>query len=148
MAGPTGYGDEGELAVVTANVGRLNEATGAEVHCEGAFGGDDLFAATRARHDAKGRIISVDDVLQAAPDVIIASWCGKKVKRESLVERFAGTPAVDTDQIYEIPSELILQPGPAALTDGLAALRAILGAVAEGRQLPPRHPGEARRGDL
>ena len=111
-------------------------------------GGDDLFAATRARHDAKGRIISVDDVLQAAPDVIIASWCGKKVKRESLVERFAGTPAVDADQIYEIPSELILQPGPAALTDGLAALSAILGAVAEGRQLPPRHPGEARRGDL
>ena len=70
------------------------------------------------------------------------------MKRESLVERFAGTPAVDADQIYEIPSELILQPGPAALTDGLAALSAILGAVAEGRQLPPRHPGEARRGDL
>lgn len=49
------------------------------------------------------------------------------------------------DQLYEIPSSEILQPGPAALTDGLEQLVAIVGAVARGEQLPSRRPGELRR---
>lgn len=111
-------------------------------------GGIDVFAHTRARHDARGRIISVADVIAADPDVIVASWCGKKVERTSLVERFAGTRAVLDDAVYEIPSELILQPGPAALSDGVSTLQRILQAVVDGAQLPPERPGEARRGDL
>ncbi len=118
-------------------------------------GGVDVFAHTRARHDAKGRIVSVDDVIAADPEVIIASWCGKKVKATSLRERFATTTAVKNDQIYEVPSELILQPGPAALSDGVDALSRILRAVARGEHLTPApgphgaaQPDEARRGDL
>jgi iron complex transport system substrate-binding protein len=111
-------------------------------------GGDDLFRETRARHDARGRFVSVDDVIARDPEVIIASWCGKKVKRDSIVERYAATSAVKNDAIYEIPSELILQPGPACLTDGLDALARILDAVAAGTSLPPAAPGEARRGDV
>jgi iron complex transport system substrate-binding protein len=111
-------------------------------------GGDDLFRETRARHDARGRFVSVDDVIARDPEVIIASWCGKKVKRESIVERYANTTAVKNDAIYEVPSELILQPGPACLTDGLEALARILDAVAAGVSLPPAAPGEARRGDV
>jgi iron complex transport system substrate-binding protein len=115
-------------------------------------GGDDVFAHTRARHDAKGRFVSIDDVVFANPDGIIASWCGKKVKRTSFPARYASTTAVRDDQLYEIPSELILQPGPAALTDGVKAMARIVGAIARGERLPPR-PGpadddECRRGDL
>jgi iron complex transport system substrate-binding protein len=115
-------------------------------------GGDDVFAWTRARHDARGRFVPADDVVTANPDGIIASWCGKKVKRTSFLARYAATTAVQDDQLYEIPSELILQPGPAALTDGVAALSRIIGAIARGERLPPR-PGppdddECRRGDL
>ena len=111
-------------------------------------GGDDLFKETRARHDAKGRFVSVDDVIARDPEVIIASWCGKKVKRESIAERYASTTAVKSDAIYEIPSELILQPGPACLTDGVDALLRIFGAIVDGVALPPACAGEARRGDL
>jgi len=115
-------------------------------------GGDDICAETRARHDAKGRIVSVDDVIARAPDVIVASWCGKKVKRTLLAERYAQTPAARADQLYEIPSELILQPGPAALTDGVHAIARIIDAVARGERLAPRRgpadDDECRRGDL
>ena len=110
-------------------------------------GGEDLFKETRARHDAKGRFVAVDGVIARDPDVIIASWCGKKVKRDSIAERYAQTTAVENDAIYEIPSELILQPGPACLTDGVDAIVRILDAVVAGTQLPAAHPGEARRGD-
>lgn len=110
-------------------------------------GGDELFKETRARHDAKGRIITVDDVIARDPEVIIASWCGKKVKRDSIAERYASTTAVQNDAIYEIPSELILQPGPACLTDGVDALLKIIGAIVDDTPLAPAHPGEARRGD-
>ena len=115
-------------------------------------GGEDVFAQTRDRHDAKGRIVTTDDVVAANPDAIMASWCGKKVKRTSLLERYPTTTAVQDDQLYEIPSELILQPGPAALTDGVAALARIIGAIARGERLPPRSgphdDDECRRGDL
>jgi iron complex transport system substrate-binding protein len=67
-------------------------------------------------------------VIAGAPDVIIGSWCGKKFRPEKLAARpgFAAPPAVRNGAVFEIKSPLILQPGPAALTDGLAAIEAII----------------------
>lgn len=98
-------------------------------------GGDDVCAWSRAHKDAKGRIVDEAAVIASDPDVIIASWCGKPVDVDSLRRRFATTTAVKNGQIYEIPSELILQPGPAALTEGVKALSRIMVAVADGRVL-------------
>ena len=73
--------------------------------------------------------ISPQDVIAAAPDVIFASWCGKKVVPDKIRQRpgWDAIPAVRNDRIVEIKSALILQPGPAALTDGLDAILAALG---------------------
>ena len=64
-----------------------------------------------------------------APDLIIGSWCGKKFRPERIASRpgFSQIPAVQLQDMYEIKSSLILQPGPAALTDGLAELQTIVG---------------------
>ena len=68
-------------------------------------------------------------MIAAAPDVILASWCGKKVVTDKIRRRLGWNeiPAVRNDRIVEIRSPLILQPGPAALTDGLDAIVAALG---------------------
>ena len=87
-------------------------------------GGEDVFAGLSRQKAAKDRIVSSDAVIGAAPDVILASWCGKKVVPEKIRAR-AGwhvIPAVRDNRIVEIKSPLILQPGPAALTDGLDAI--------------------------
>ncbi|MEJ0024444.1 MAG: cobalamin-binding protein [Rhizomicrobium sp.] len=91
-------------------------------------GGIDCFGHLRGHQAAKDRIVSADDVIAARPDVIVASWCGKKVSAEKIRGRrgWQTIPAVTADRIVEIKSPLILQPGPAALTDGLAALRAAI----------------------
>lgn len=91
-------------------------------------GGRDVFAELKDRHSAKERIVSPDAVRQAAPDVILASWCGKKVVPDRIRKRdgWDQIPAVRNDRIVEIKSALILQPGPAALTDGLDAIVAAL----------------------
>jgi iron complex transport system substrate-binding protein len=67
-------------------------------------------------------------VVARRPDIIIGSWCGKKFRPERVRARpgFADAPAIADGAIYEIKSPLILQPGPAALTDGLAALQQII----------------------
>jgi iron complex transport system substrate-binding protein len=89
-------------------------------------GGTDCFAHLRGRQAAKDRIITSADVVAAKPDVIVASWCGKKVAKDKIRGRpgWDTIPAVANHRIVEIKSPLILQPGPAALTDGLDALRA------------------------
>jgi iron complex transport system substrate-binding protein len=91
-------------------------------------GGDDVFAATRAGQSATERIVDAAQVIAAAPDIIIGSWCGKKLRPEKIIARpgFAEIPAVRDGQVHEVKSPLILQPGPAALTDGLTALQAII----------------------
>jgi iron complex transport system substrate-binding protein len=73
-------------------------------------------------------VVTADQVIARAPDIIIGSWCGKKFRPEKVVSRtgFDGVPAVRQGAVFEIKSPLILQPGPAALTDGLAALEAII----------------------
>ena len=83
-------------------------------------GGADVFPELRHRQAAKDRIVAPDAVIAAAPDVILASWCGKKVVPERIAARpgWEAIPAVRAGRIVEIKSPLILQPGPAALTDG------------------------------
>ena len=74
------------------------------------------------------------EIVAGRPDIIIGSWCGKKFRPERVRARpgFSELPAVADDAIYEIKSPLILQPGPAALTDGLAALHSIIARWADG----------------
>ena len=98
---------------------------------------------TAAGHSAAGRDLPVArlvalgdtaaEIVARRPDIIIGSWCGKKFRPERVRARpgFADVPAVLDDTIYEIKSPLILQPGPAALTDGLAALQQIIERWAE-----------------
>jgi iron complex transport system substrate-binding protein len=93
-----------------------------------AAGGVDVFADRASCKSAKDRIVTAEEVLRKEPDIIIGSWCGKKFRPERLAKRpgFDRVPAVKHGALHEIKSPLILQPGPAALTDGLAALQAII----------------------
>jgi len=93
-------------------------------------GGQDVFSKPRAHKAAQERIVSAEAVIAARPDVILASWCGKKVRPERIAARpgWDAIPAVANRRIYEIKSSVILQPGPAALTDGLDAMIAALAA--------------------
>ncbi|MEM6384159.1 MAG: cobalamin-binding protein [Pseudomonadota bacterium] len=88
-------------------------------------GGTDAFPALAGEPAAPDRIVTSDQVIEAAPDIILASWCGKKVRTEKIASRprWDALPAVRDGRIVEIKSPLILQPGPAALTDGLDAIR-------------------------
>ncbi|WP_407530040.1 cobalamin-binding protein [Methylobacterium oryzisoli] len=92
-------------------------------------GGEDVFPERAGRAAAVDRIVSPEDVIAAAPELILASWCGKKVVPARIAGRpgWAAIPAVAQGRIVEIKSPLILQPGPAALTDGLDAIRQALG---------------------
>ena len=91
-------------------------------------GGIDVFPALAVRKNAKDRIVTADQVIAARPDIIIGSWCGKKFVPDKVAARpgFAAIPAVATGFLREIKSTLVLQPGPAALTDGLDALTRII----------------------
>jgi iron complex transport system substrate-binding protein len=91
-------------------------------------GGRDVFAQLRGAQAARDRIVTGEAVIAAAPEVILASWCGKKVVPARIAGRpgWDAIPAVRTGRILEIKSPLILQSGPAGLTDGLDAIRAAL----------------------
>lgn len=84
-------------------------------------GGVPIFPELRGGRLAKDRIVQPDEVARRDPEVIIASWCGKAMKKRTIVERagWAGVSAVARDQIYEVKSTYILQPGPASLTEGV-----------------------------
>jgi iron complex transport system substrate-binding protein len=92
-------------------------------------GGTDVFSERATSSLAQGRIVpDPDEVIVAAPDLIFGSWCGKKFRPERVACR-AGwdqIPAVRDGELHEIKSSLILQPGPAALTDGLDGLHAVI----------------------
>jgi iron complex transport system substrate-binding protein len=92
-------------------------------------GGIEVFPALANNKNAKDRIVAVSAVIEAAPDIIIGSWCGKKFVPAKVKARngFATIPAVRDGELHEIKSALILQPGPAALTDGLDHLVRIMG---------------------
>ena len=100
-----------------------------------AAGGIEVFPQLATRKNAKDRIVSGSQVIEAKPDIIIGSWCGKKFVPAKVAARpgFAEVPAVATSWLREVKSPLILQPGPAALTDGLDALAGIIAGWAESR---------------
>jgi iron complex transport system substrate-binding protein len=91
-------------------------------------GGVDIFPELAGCKSAKDRIATAEAVIARAPDIIIGSWCGKKFSKEKVAARpgFDSIPAVRNRKLYEIKSALILQPGPAALTDGLLSLENII----------------------
>ena len=92
----------------------------------GLAGGIDVFADRAAGALARDRFVSVDEVRRAAPEVILASWCGKPFDAAATHQRLGDLPAFRTGRVHEIPPEIILQPGPACLTDGLDALESLL----------------------
>lgn len=91
-------------------------------------GGMPIFPELRHAALGKDRIVSADRVVAAAPDVFIGSWCGKPVKKDRVRHRrgWEAVPFVMHDRIYEVKSTYILQPGPAALTEGVRQLHAVL----------------------
>ncbi len=94
----------------------------------GIAGGDDVFPELALQSLGKDRIIADgQSIVDRAPDIIIGSWCGKKFRPEKVAARagWQDVPAVHTGQIFEIKSADILQPGPAALTDGVAQMHRI-----------------------
>ncbi len=98
-------------------------------------GGIDCFAELACAPMAVDRVIrDPSEVVRRAPDIIIGSWCGKKFRPARLRQRagWAEIPALRYDQVYEIKSSDILQPGPAALTDGLRQLHDIIHRWARG----------------
>ncbi|HKG47475.1 MAG TPA: cobalamin-binding protein [Pyrinomonadaceae bacterium] len=101
-------------------------------------GGDPIFPALRECQSAKDRILDPAAVIDRDPQVIIGSWCGRQVKKDLIRARegWAGISAVRNDQLYEIKSAYILQPGPAALTEGLRQLHAII-AHTTGQKVDP-----------
>lgn len=99
-------------------------------------GGDLIFPELRMKRKAKERVVSWESVVERNPEVIFASWCGMKVKFEEITSRPKADQieAVQQGRLYEIPSSLILQPGPAALTEGVRMLHTHLARVVGFRQ--------------
>jgi iron complex transport system substrate-binding protein len=94
-------------------------------------GGEDVFPERARSHAAAGRTIAdPQDVVRARPDVILGSWCGKKFRPERVAARpgWSAVPAVRDGELHEIKSAEILQPGPAALTDGVRRMHEIFAA--------------------
>lgn len=108
-------------------------------------GGEILFPELRSCGKAKDRVVDPAAVVARDPEVILASWCGKKVKSDEICARASWnkTSAVRNGHVYEVPSDCILQPGPASLTEGLRQLHAILAHVvgADTRPLQPHAEG-------
>jgi iron complex transport system substrate-binding protein len=99
-------------------------------------GGDDVFPELSAEPLARQRILAdADEVVRRAPDIIMGSWCGKKFRPDKVAARagWDAIPAVRDGELHEIKSPLILQPGPAALTDGVRAIATIVQAWSERR---------------
>lgn len=93
-------------------------------------GGRDVFAELRERGDAKGRIVSPDDVVRRDPEIILASWCGKPVDPAAIMARpgWSGVAAVRAGRIHEIAGEDVLSPGPSIL-HGLRRIHEIIQTV-------------------
>jgi iron complex transport system substrate-binding protein len=99
-------------------------------------GGDDIFPERAAEPLAKARILEdAGEVVRRAPDIVLGSWCGKKFRPEKVAARpgWEAIPAVRDGELHEIKSPIILQPGPAALSDGVRAIADIVHAWADKR---------------
>jgi iron complex transport system substrate-binding protein len=108
-------------------------------------GGDPIFPELRKCGKSKDRVVDPAEVAARNPDVIIASWCGRKVNMRSIHSRpgWSAINAVRNGHVFEIKSAHILQPGPAALTDGVRQIHAILARVANDPVAPD--PGSRER---
>ncbi len=117
-----------------------------------------VFPELRFQKNAPQRIVDPASVIPRDPEVIIGSWCGVKVNKEKIRSRpgWSGISAVKNGHIYEIKSTYILQPGPAALTEGVQQLHAIFAHLAEiegmrvavGTSLARRPPHRSVRAEL
>jgi iron complex transport system substrate-binding protein len=99
-------------------------------------GGEDCFPELAAAPLGRDRIVrDPQEVVRRAPDIVLGSWCGKKFRPQSVAGRpgWTDVPAVRDGELHEIKSSIVLQPGPAALTDGLDAMHAIIARWARGR---------------
>ena len=100
----------------------------------GIAGGDDVFADRASASLAKDRIVADPmEIARRRPDIVLASWCGRRAQLDQIRSRegWESVPAIRHDDIHEVDSSIILQPGPAALTDGLREIHRIVGAWAE-----------------
>jgi iron complex transport system substrate-binding protein len=90
-------------------------------------GGAPIFPELVEARLAKDRIVDPSEVARRDPEIIFASWCGKRMRKATIVERsgWERVRAVRDDRIYEVKSTYILQPGPASLTEGVRQLHAI-----------------------
>ncbi|MCH1523142.1 MAG: cobalamin-binding protein [Arenicellales bacterium] len=110
-----------------------------------AAGGEDIFPELAQCPDGKSRIIAdPQEVVRRRPDIIIGSWCGKKFRPEKVAARpgWSATPAVKNNALYEIKSAEILQPGPAALSDGLSRLCTIIDSWHASHDRPVHESGQ------
>ena len=92
-------------------------------------GGEDIFPERAVCPLGKDRILAdAEEVVRRAPQIILGSWCGKRFRPERVASRpgWESIPAVRDGELHEIKSPLILQPGPAALTDGLTAIHSVV----------------------
>jgi len=105
-------------------------------------GGEPIFPELRECGKAQDRVVDPSAVVAHDPEVILASWCGMKVSLDAIVARplWASTTAARNGHIYEIPSSCILQPGPAALTEGVRQLHAVLARVVNAEVAPQFKP--------
>lgn len=111
---PTVYFEEWPKPIISA-IGWVDEL----IHIAG---GINPFSNLARRQDAGGRIIEDgEEIVKANPDIILASWCGKPVRKSQITKRkgWDSIPAIQNSEIHELPSATVLQPGPAALTDAL-----------------------------
>ena len=118
---PRVYFEEWDVPQISA-IGWVSELIG-------IAGGDDIFPERAACSLGRDRILAdPSEVVRRAPDIVIGSWCGKKFRPATVAARpgWETVPAVRDGELHEVKSPLILQPGPAALTDGLDALHAIV----------------------
>ncbi|MCB1575657.1 MAG: ABC transporter substrate-binding protein, partial [Xanthomonadales bacterium] len=104
---------------------------------------DDVFPELAEKSLARDRIIADGaEIVRRQPDLILGSWCGKKFRPDRVAARpgWQAIPAVRNGQLHEIKSPIILQPGPAALFDGLAAMHRHIATVANASPDPSALP--------
>jgi iron complex transport system substrate-binding protein len=108
-------------------------------------GGEPVFPELRKCGKAQDRVVSAAKVVACDPEVILASWCGKRVKIKEirLREGWDQTSAGRDGHVYEIPSTCILQPGPASLTEGVRQIHQVLAHIAEVEVAPELKPVES-----
>jgi iron complex transport system substrate-binding protein len=102
-------------------------------------GGQPIFPELRLARLGKDRVVQSAEIVRRNPDVIIASWCGKAVRKERIATRSGWNQiaAVRHGHIYEIKSAYILQPGPASLTEGVRQLHEVIANVASHASVAP-----------